>query len=145
MAKGNNKYALGNTLGRPPKFAKAEDLSKKISQYFDSLQHESKGDETEQFPDPPTVTGLALFLGFESRQSIYDYAKKEGAFSYIIKRALTVIENHYETRLNYNSPTGAIFALKNMNWSDKSEVDLNATIKRAAFRWGDEEPEAENE
>jgi hypothetical protein len=71
----------------------------------------------------PTVTGLAHFLGFESRQSIYDY-KERGEFSYIVKRALLLIENAMEKRCGENcNCAGAIFRLKNHGWSDKSEVE----------------------
>lgn len=124
-----NKYALGlTTSGRPPMYSDAKELGKKISAYFESLKGEGdeEGNARVEFP---TITGLALFLGFCSRQSIYDYANKEDEFSYIVKRAMLAIEHHYETRLNYQSPTGAIFALKNMNWSDKSEVEHSGGIK----------------
>lgn len=69
----------------------------------------------------PTVSELSFHLGFASRQSLYDY-EKEGRFSYIIKRARLRVEINYEQRLQLASPTGAIFALKNMGWSDKTEV-----------------------
>ena len=69
-----------------------------------------------------TITGLALYLGFDSRTSFYEYGKKE-EFMYIIKRARLVDENRYENNLYSNACTGAIFALKNMDWHDKSEVD----------------------
>lgn len=124
-----NKYAVGHTGGRPPKFKTAEELTNKVSDYFDSLLPDVENQELEQLPEYPTITGLALFLGFESRQSIYDYCKRNEVFSYVLKRAMLAIENHYETRLNYQSPTGAIFALKNMNWSDKTEVEHSGEVR----------------
>lgn len=108
-----NIYSLNITKdGRPPKFEKPEDMQAKIDQYYMSLQLSD---------DFPTVTGLALYLGFASRQSMYDY-KSKGEFSYIIKRALCVIENEYEKKLSGNNTSGAIFALKNMEWKDKTEL-----------------------
>ena len=74
-----------------------------------------------------TVTGLALALGFCSRQSIYDYSKKEG-FSEAVSRALLMVENGYELRLDGASVTGPIFALKNMGWSDKTEMALSGNV-----------------
>ena len=68
-----------------------------------------------------TITGLALALGFESRQSIYDYEKRED-FSYIIKRAKLYVENGYEKGLKTQYSSGSIFALKNMGWTDKQEI-----------------------
>ena len=131
-AKGN-KYAVGlTTNGRPPIYDNAEDLNKKINEYFSQIgkvdSEDPKNVEAYNF----TTTGLALFLGFESRQSLYYYRDKPSDnqdFCYILKRALLVIENKYEEALSFNSPTGAIFALKNMDWKDKSEIDNNNTHK----------------
>ena len=66
--------------------------------------------------------GLALFLGFCSRQSIYDY-KENQEYSYVLKRATLAVENSYET----NGTAFDIFALKNMGWKDKTEVEQTVT------------------
>lgn len=85
-----------------------------------------------------TITGLALFLGFESRQSFYDYEEKPD-FTYIIKVARLRVENQYELRLNNNpSPTGAIFALKNMGWKDKQETEISGNIEMRKPSWFDD-------
>jgi len=76
------------------------------------------------------ITGLALFLGFESRQSFYDYEKMDG-YSYAIKRARTRIELSYEIDLRKQSNSGAIFALKNMGWTDKQEVEQTVITPKA--------------
>jgi hypothetical protein len=104
-----NLFALGNNGGRPPKFKTSEELEKKCLKYFDFCIKEK---------EKATVTGLALFLGFESRQSIADYGKKK-EFAYVIKKALLAVENSYEL----SGTAFDIFALKNMGWSDKTEVD----------------------
>ena len=70
----------------------------------------------------PTITGLCLFLGFESRQSFYAYEDKP-EFSYTIKKARLLIETEYEEMLQTGNTTGAIFALKNFGWTDKQEID----------------------
>ena len=36
----------------------------------------------------PTVAGLALYLGFASRQSIYDLRAKNDTFAYIVESAI---------------------------------------------------------
>ncbi len=116
-----NKYALGNNGGQPPAYASPQEMHAKIIEYFDYIQGEKKTPRSKTWirePEPPTVTGLALFLGFESRQSMYDYKKKE-EFTYIIKRAISIVENAYEQRLSDGNSTGAIFALKNMGWKDE--------------------------
>lgn len=123
--------------GAPPVFATPEELERKVDQYFVWIEGEQE--EVEQpdpndeggfikqtvwkrHPEPPTITGLCSFLGFESRQSFYDYKQKTD-FSYAIKRARLRIECEYEKRLHSKTPTGAIFALKNLGWADRQEVD----------------------
>ncbi len=92
---------------------------------FDDKVDEYFNDETLK---PHTWTGLALHLGFESRQSLEDYKKKEG-YSYSIKKALFRIENLYEQMLFSRNPAGPIFALKNFGWKDRQEIDTRATIE----------------
>ena len=118
-----NKFALGiSNSGKPPIFNSEKEIEDKINAYFESLLNE---DQT-QYTERPTITGLALYLGFASRQSLYDYGKKE-EYSYIIKRAKVVIEMSYEQMLLTKSATGAIFALKNMGWIDKSLLDSTSS------------------
>ena len=101
-------------LGRPSMFSNPEDMQILIDEYFALIREEN---------EPATITGLCLHLGFESRQSFYAYGDKPD-FSYTIKRARLMIENAYERNLSIaNSPTGSIFALKNLGWSDKTEID----------------------
>ena len=111
-------------VGRPLKYETVEDLEEAIETYFkESLQTE----ETEtgyRFISPPTVSGLAYHLGFESRQSMYDY-KKRDEFSYSIKRAVTRIEILHEQNLFSTGAAGSIFWLKNRGWKDKQETDIN--------------------
>lgn len=122
--------------GRPPMFESPQSLQAKVDEYFVWIQgdketicdsdDEGKPVDREVFtrwPEPPTITGLCLFLGFESRQSFYDYGNRDG-FSYTIKRARLRVENEYEKAMQLaKNPTGHIFALKNLGWSDKQEID----------------------
>lgn len=106
-------------MGRPAKYAEAEAFEAKVNEYFNGLL-----DDPER-PQPPTMAGLALHLGYTSRQSLYDAEKKKDEFSYIIKRARLKIEGYWETRLAGNSPTGAIFWLKNHSgYNDKTTQEL---------------------
>lgn len=76
---------------------------------------------------PLTITGLALALGFCSRQSIYDYEKRH-VYSYTIKRARLTVEQSYELDLRTQYSSGPIFALKNLGWSDKIEEKSDQSI-----------------
>ena len=97
--------------GRPPINKEVKELEKKIEEFFAS-------------EEKPTITGLALALGYCDRQSIYDNEKKP-EFSGILKKARLKVENSYEKALMDKDlkPTGAIFALKNMGWKDRQEVE----------------------
>ena len=118
-----NKNALGNNGGKPPKYTSQEDMAVLIDEYFNN---ESKKEKPK-----PTISGLAYWLGFESRQSIYDYEDKV-EFAYIIKRAISGIEIFHEEGLYNQSNAGHIFWLKNRGWKDTQHLEhggLNLTIK----------------
>ena len=124
-----NKFALGLTeTRRPPENNSVNEIEPKINEYFDSLLDEKK----EEYINRPTITWLALYLGFCSRQSLYDYIEKE-EFTYIMKRAQAIVAMSYEEMLLSKSSTGAIFALKNMGWKDKTEQEQTIIEKKQVF------------
>lgn len=126
-----NTFAKGAASGRPPIYKSPKRMAEKIAEYLEYIQGEKdkiKDEATEEeeevwirYPEPITITGLCLYLGFESRQSFYDYEERE-EFSYLIKKARLLVENRYEKALGTKEVTGAIFALKNMGWKDKVET-----------------------
>jgi hypothetical protein len=123
--------------GRPPKYETEEQLIEVIQEYFNKcvptpITIEGKDGEEHilttktgkpcLIPNPPTTAGLALHLGYASRQSLYDLKKKE-EFSYTIKRAVLLIEDYHEKSIAIGENcTGSIFWLKNHNWKDKQEI-----------------------
>lgn len=113
----NNLYALGNNGGRPPHYETPEALEEKAIAYFDlCLIEKSK----------PTITGIALYLGFNSLSSMFDYSKRE-EFSAIIRRIRLVVANGYEQGLDTFKYGGAIFALTNIdkdNWKNAKSTDI---------------------
>ena len=143
----DGKFKEGNVYatGRKPVFSDGDSMAEKILEYFEWIKGEfeiheeitittkGKGKEavtTEERtpvkiwlrnPEQPSITGIAIYLGFESRQSLYDYAKKDG-FSYPIKRALLEVENNYEKGLWGDKIAGVVFALKNMGWADNLKL-----------------------
>lgn len=136
-----NTNAVGNEGGRPPIYdcSKEEDIKKVedlCDEYFEYIKGEYKEDEFEYEPgkfetkketirkaEPPTVTGLTLFIGFESKSTLYDYSNKV-EFSHSIKKALTRIEQYHEIATSYGDKcVGNIFILKNFGWKDNQGID----------------------
>lgn len=106
---------LKNKAGRPRKWQTPRELQKAVDAYFDDRDDRRK---------PYTITGLTLALGFNSRQSLLDYAKKE-EFMDIIKTAKMKVEEYYEESLHREAHiSGIIFGLKaNFGWEDKTQID----------------------
>ena len=95
--------------GRPMIWETPEKLQEMVDQYFEST-------------DRWTLSGLAVFLGID-RKTLYNYEERD-EFFHIIKNAKSKVESIYEERAIYeNNPTGVIFALKNMGWTDRVAND----------------------
>lgn len=110
-----NKFALGNKGGRPAVYNTPDELRDAIEEFFDYCN------ETNE---KATITGLALYLGFSSRSSLDDYINRGNEFSAVIKRGKLAVENSYEL----SGQTIDIFALKNMGWSDRHEIDQKTEL-----------------
>ena len=132
-----------NPGGRPPKFKTKEEIEVLIKKYFEECEGVPFLDENgmpmmykgeiiyKKKPKPPTVTGLALALGFLSRQALLEYqGKKE--FHDTITRAKLVIEEYTERRLfDRDGSNGAKFSLMNnfkgwTNTQKEPQEDLQA-------------------
>lgn len=115
--------------GKPP-VNNPEDVKSvqsKIDVYFKKCMQ----DETR-----PTYCGLAIALDYASRQSLWENSKADNPISLPIKKALLRIEDAYEQALAGNACTGAIFALKNRGWKDKTETEITGKDGAAvAFRF----------
>ena len=116
-----------------PSFSSLNYLSKRIDAYFayiegelgsDNNLDEKKTNQAKKIwsrePEPATITGLALFLGFTSRTAFEDY-EENGKYADTLKRGRLRIEAMYERRLHQQSSPGIIFALKSMGWNEKTE------------------------
>lgn len=123
--------------GRPPKYKNKEEIEEKIQQYFRECEGEILKDDDgkpilNKFGNlvivgqkPLTITGLALALGFASRQALLNYqGKKE--FNDTITRAKSIVEKYAEERLfDRDGSNGAQFSLRNnfKGWDvDKEET-----------------------
>ena len=129
-------------IGHPPKYATVEEMQAVIDRYFEDCKGEPIiGDDGMPILDkfgqpfiihqrPPTVTGLALALGFTSRQALLNYqAKKE--FVDTVTRAKARIEAYAEERLfDRDGQRGAEFSLRyNFRWvNDEKKEDGGETV-----------------
>lgn len=133
-------YKKKNPVGAPPKYKTAAEMQEKIDTYFADCEGELLQDENGPVRDkygneiylhrrPPTVTGLALALGFTSRQSLLDYqGKKE--FLDTITRAKARCEQYSEERLfDRDGNNGAQFSLRfNFGWDKAQEKPEEKTV-----------------
>lgn len=108
--------------GRPALYKSVESLEIAINKYFELCPDKrvvSFQGVTSEIPCP-TISGLALFLGFCDRHAMYNYEARP-EFCATIKKARAKMERVYESLLQGPTPTGAIFALKNFGWVDRTE------------------------
>jgi hypothetical protein len=108
---------MAKSVGRPRKYDSPEQMQAAIDKYFD---------ETED--DELTITGLALALDFTSRKDLINYEGYSEEYYHTLKKAKLRIENTYEKALRKHGRSGDIFALKNFDWADKIEQDINASV-----------------
>lgn len=126
-----------NKVGRPPMYKSVEEMQDKIDAYFKSCEGTVYTDDEgtpvlDKFSRPVivgerplTITGLALALGFNSRQSLLNYQEKE-EFVDTIMRAKAVVEQYAEERLfDKDGANGAKFSLANNfeGWKEKQQIE----------------------
>lgn len=129
-------------MARPLKYKTVQELEAAIDAYFTDCEgHPLRAEDGQLVFDkfgqpvivgrkPPTVTGLALALGFTSRKALLDYQGRR-AFCNTITRAKLYIESYTEGRLfDRDGVNGAKFSLEhNFRWSaDDPSAD---TLERA--------------
>lgn len=127
------------TTGRPPKFDSPEQMQVLIDKYFEDCKgHILYNDDGSPVLDkygnaviidahPPTVTGLALALGFNTRLSLLNYQAKP-AFVNTVSRAKSRVEQYAEERLfDKDGANGAKFSLANNweGWREKQQIEAD--------------------
>lgn len=121
----------------------AEEMQEMIDKYFDQCEGTMKVDKegnvfTDKYGEPVmfgrkplTITGLALALGFNSRQALLNYQAKDEFYDTIM-RAKARIEQYAEERLfDKDGANGAKFSLSNNfeGWKEKQQIDGNFNVK----------------
>jgi hypothetical protein len=131
-------------VGRPPMFESAEQMQELIDKYFEECDGKVLTDENgnpmrnkdghiiRDDRRPYTITGLALALGFNSRQALLNYEGKE-EFNDTIRRAKARVERYAEERLyDKDGANGAKFSLANnfKGWSEKQQIEGSINTKQ---------------
>lgn len=121
-------------MARPLKYKTVDALQAAIDAYFEDCQGKPLVDDsgnavTDKYGEPviigahpPTVTGLALALGFSTRQSLLNYQGRK-QFLDTITRAKARCEEYAESRLfDRDGARGAQFSLEhNFRWLDQDK------------------------
>jgi len=121
---------MAGRRGAPLKFKTVKILKDKCDKYFHDCVYDKKGKKRK--PEIPlTITGLALALN-TTRLGLITYEERKD-YANTIKEAKTKVENFAEKKLYGHNVAGAIFALKNFGWRDKTEQDITmkSTVKIA--------------
>lgn len=141
-------------MARPLKYKTVAELEAAIDKYFEDCDgHPLLNNSGEAICDkhgepiivgikPPTVTGLALALGFTTRQSLLNYQGRK-QFLDTITRAKSRCEEYAESRLyDRNGSRGAEFSLKyNFKWdvdSGPTDTDKEDDLSRSLRALGKE-------
>ena len=129
--------------GRPPFFSTPEEMQILIDKYFldcDGVLLVDKegvptldkyGNVIMYRQKPYTVTGLALALGFTSRQAVMNYQAKK-MFVDTLTRAKLIIEDYANSRLfDRDGINGAKFTLINnyKDYRDKQDLEHSGKIE----------------
>lgn len=115
FAKGN-LFSVGlQNNGRPPAYNDPNDMAQKIAEYLDYEDTFKRPDTySKQGKGLYTIEGCALFLGFASVTSMYDYEKKSTDFMYILNRFRLFLQHWNAQKLYYmGTYAGSQFWLKN--------------------------------
>ena len=124
--------------GAPRKWKSVKAMQEAIDAYFESCKGEPFiGDDGCAVRDkngapiiinakPPTVTGLALALGFTTRQGLINYQGR-AEFVDTVTRAKSRCEEYAESRLyDKDGANGAKFSLGcNFGWREVSETKIS--------------------
>lgn len=99
----------------------------KTPEEFDKLANEYFS-RCEISGEPVTITGLVLAVGYNSKSTFYEQAKRP-EFEDVVKKSRLRVEHEYEKRLcSASNAAGPIFALKNFDWSDKQSIEHSGKV-----------------
>ena len=135
-------------MGRPRKYKRVEDMERGIEAYFESCKPEYMLDEDgkpclDRKGDPiilsnrrPTMAGLALALGFDSREALFHYLSRvdeddKPYFNAITRAKCRIEDENLQLAYQKDSSRGACFVLQNgFGYREQSGVELSGGITK---------------
>lgn len=143
-------------LGRPRVYTDPDEMAAQVDAYFEHCKGHVLMTKPQDGSEPkpvinrfgaaviidqhqPTPPGLAVYLGFLSRQSLYDYQKRP-EFRDVMTWALTRLEASTAERLfDRDGAQGAKFSLSyNHGWIERSEpsnVKMEIVMAKDVEQW----------
>lgn len=128
-----NLFAIGNNGGRPPEFKTAEDLANKIAEYLDYEDSHKKPDQYSKMGKGIyTLSGCALFLGFASKSSMDDQAKRDDEFSNVISRFKLFMVHWNEQKMYWGGtyPAAQFWLRNHGGYTEESTQNQNQRLTK---------------
>jgi hypothetical protein len=144
------------SVGKKAKYGTPQEMQKKIDEYFSKYENRApltdkngrvlldKEGNVVYNQGMPTSSGLALFLGFTSRTSLFDYIQKP-TFTDVIKHARLRLQSFWEPLLASKNYQGAKYFCSNMSdgWQEpealaKQQLQQAPVVAQVVFITGKE-------
>jgi len=136
----NPNNPMRRRVGRPYFYDDTDDGAKlfedNIVDYFDDIVNDEEAHKIsgKLFRVNPTITGMMLHIGLSSKQTYYNYLKRD-KFKNAVERARLAIESSYEAMLYEKGSAGAIFALKNFGWEDRNTIEFGGEVEKVEINF----------
>jgi len=129
--KEGNLFSVGLTNnGRPPIYDDHTKMMDKIAEYLDWEDQWKNKSAKGEGKGVYTLSGVALYLGFASVQSLYDYENKSTDFAYVLNRFRLFMKHWNEQKLYWGGTfQGSFVWLKNHgNYADESQQKIESIV-----------------
>lgn len=122
-------WSVGNEGGAPPKYKTHIEVHNKIGEYLEWEDKASKGKYT--------LSGVALFMGFSTRKSFDDQAKRDSKFLYVVNRYRLFLTHYHEQKVQWvgGFPGAKLWLTNYGGYSEESTVNQNVTEFKT--KWAD--------
>ena len=128
-----NLFAIGNNGGQPPIFKTPQELHDKIAEYLNYEDGMKKPDQYSKMGKGIyTLSGCALFLGFASKSSMDDQAKRDEEFSNVISRFKLFMVHWNEQKMYWGGtyPAAQFWLRNHGGYTEESTQNQNQRLTK---------------